>query len=271
MDLSHGLSFAQPASIYPGTYKDCANSDIVVITAGARQQPGQTRLDLAQINADIFKELIPNITKHAKDAIILIVTNPVDILTYISLKISGFAPNRIIGSGTVLDSSRFRYLLSEHCNVDPRNVHAYIIGEHGDSELPVWSNANIGGMKIEKYCPTCKNFSHCDRKKEFEAIFTEVKDAGYKILDAKGSTYYGIAMALVKITEAILRDENSILPVSSFIKDYYGINDICLSIPSLINKNGVEKFLRLELSPREQLLFKKSAEALKKVIKSIRF
>ena len=150
-------------------------------------------------------------------------------------------------------------------------MHAYIIGEHGDSELPVWSNANIGGMKIEKYCPTCKNFSHCDRKKEFEAIFTEVKDAGYKILDAKGSTYYGIAMALVKITEAILRDENSILPVSSFIKDYYGINDICLSIPSLINKNGVEKFLRLELSPREQLLFKKSAEALKKVIKSIRF
>jgi L-lactate dehydrogenase len=271
MDLSHGLSFVQPASIYPGAYKDCANSDIVVITAGARQQPGQARLDLAQVNADMFKEMIPNITKHAKDAVILVVTNPVDILTYVSLKLSGLPSNRVIGSGTVLDSSRFRYLLSEHCNVDPRNVHAYIIGEHGDSELPVWSNANIGGMKIEKYCPTCKNFGHCDRKKELAAIFAEVKDAGYKIVDAKGSTCYGVAMALVKIAETILRDENSILPVSSFIKDYYGVGDICLSIPSLVNKNGVEKFLRLELSPQEQLRFKRSAEALKKVIKSIKF
>lgn len=271
MDLTHGLSFTHPAAVYAGDYKDCTGSDIIVITAGAKQKPGQTRIDLVQANTDIFKQIIPEIIKYTKEAIILVVTNPVDILTYITLKISGLPLNKVIGSGTTLDTSRFRYLLSQHCNIDPRNVHAYIIGEHGDTELPVWSNASIGGIKIEKYCPTCKNFGNCDHKAELEKLFNEVKNAAYKIIEAKGATYYAIALALVRITEAILRDENSVLPVSTFINDYYGVSDICLSLPSIVNKDGVEQILRVELSAKEQNLFKHSAETLKEIIKNIKF
>lgn len=271
MDLNHGLSFAHPAAICSTDYEGCADSDIVVITAGAKQKPGQSRIDLVQTNVDIFKEIIPNVLRYAKDAILLVVTNPVDILTYVTLKISGLPNNRVIGSGTVLDSSRFRYLISEHCNVDPRNIHAYIIGEHGDTELPVWSSANIGGMKIEKYCLRCKNSKHCDRDEELKKIFNEVKNAAYAIIEAKGATYYAIALALVRIAEAMLRDENSVLPVSTLIDDYYGIDDVCLSLPCIVNKNGVEQFLRLELSEKELDRFKHSAETLKKVIKSINF
>lgn len=271
MDLNHGMSFTHPATIRSAGYEGCADSDIVVITAGAKQEPGQTRMDLVQTNVDIFKEIIPNVAKYANDAILLVVTNPVDVLTHITQKISGFPANKVIGSGTVLDTSRFRYLISEHCNVDPRNVHAYIIGEHGDTELPVWSNASIGGMKLERYCPTCKNFSHCDREKELGKIFEEVKNAAYKIIELKGATYYAIALALVRITEAILRDENSVLPVSSLIKDCYDVNDVCLSLPCILDKNGVEQFLKLDLSQEEQRKFQHSAETLKGIIKSIRF
>lgn len=271
MDLNHGMSLTHPATICSADYKGCADSDIVVITAGAKQKPGQTRIDLAQTNADIFKEIIPNVIKYAKDAILLVVTNPVDVLTYVTLKISGFPINKVIGSGTLLDTSRFRYLISRHCNVDPRNVHAYIIGEHGDTELPVWSNASIGGMKIDKFCPTCKKSVHCNREKELGIIFDEVKNAAYKIIESKGATYYAIALALVRIAEAILRDENSVLPVSTLIKDYYDVNDVCLSLPSIVNKNGVEQFLRIDLSLEEQKKFKYSAKTLKGIIKSIKF
>jgi len=270
MDLNHGLSFTHPTTISSQDYEGCSGSDIVVITAGARQKPGQTRIDLVQTNTDIFKQIIPQITKYAKEAIILVVTNPVDILTYVTLKISGLPANRVIGSGTALDTSRFRYLISEHCKVDPRNVHAYIIGEHGDTELPVWSNASIGGMKIEKYCPTCKNSDNCDHGKELEKLFDEVKDAAYKIIEAKGATYYAVALALVRITEVILRDENSVLPVSTLIKDYNGINDVCLSLPSIVNKNGVEHFLRIDLSKEEQGQLKHSANTLKEIVKNIK-
>ncbi|MGB2598874.1 MAG: L-lactate dehydrogenase [Candidatus Omnitrophota bacterium] len=269
MDLNHGLSFTPPSTISYAGYEGCADSDIVVITAGAKQKPGQSRMDLVQTNAEIFKDIIPNILKHAKDPILLVVTNPVDILTYVSLKVSGLPKNRVFGSGTVLDTSRFRYLLSEHCNVDTRNVHAYIIGEHGDTELPVWSNANIGGMKIEKYCPTCKNFAHCNREKELGKIFEEVKDAAYKIIELKGATYYAVALALVRITEAVLRDENSVLPVSSLIDDYYGINDVCLSLPCKVNKNGIEQYLRIELSDEEKKKFIHSAQTMKDIINSM--
>lgn len=271
MDLNHGMSFTHPATIYSADYDGCLDSDIVVITAGAKQKPGQTRIDLVQSNVNIFKKIIPNIIKYAKGAILLVVTNPVDILTYVTLKISGFPNNRVIGSGTVLDTSRFRYLISEHCRVDPRNVHAYIIGEHGDTELPVWSNASIGGMKIEKYCPTCKNFSHCNREKELGKIFDEVKNAAYKIIETKGATHYAIALALVRITEAMLRDENSVLPVSTLIKDYYDVHDVCLSLPSIVNKNGVEQFLKIELSSKEEKEFKHSAQTVRGIIKSINF
>jgi L-lactate dehydrogenase len=267
MDLNHSVSFAKPAKIYEGGYEACADSDVVVITAGARQKPGQTRIDLVNQNIGIFKQIIPNITKYAGNAIIIVVTNPVDVLTYATLKISGFPQNKVIGSGTVLDSSRFKYLISEHCGVDPRNVHAYIIGEHGDTELPVWSHANIAGMVLGKYCSVCGR--GCDFKNELGKIFDEVKNAAYQIIQTKGATYYAIAMALVKIVEAILRDENSVLPVSSLVNDYYGVNDVCLSLPSVVNKEGVAKTMHLELSPQELELFKHSAGYLKDVISKI--
>ncbi|MCK4852525.1 MAG: L-lactate dehydrogenase [Candidatus Omnitrophica bacterium] len=269
MDLNHGASFVQPVKIYSAGYEGCKEADVVVITAGAKQKPGETRIDLVRRNAGIFRDIIPEISKYAKDAVLLVATNPVDILTYVTLKISGFPHNRVIGSGTVLDSSRCRYLISEHCRVDPRNVHAYIIGEHGDTELPVWSNASIGGMKIEKYCPTCDRYGHCDREKELGNIFKEVKNAAYKIIEAKGATYYAIGLALVRIAVSILRDERSVLPVSTLIDDYYGINDICLSIPSVVGRNGAGQFLRLELSPLEQEQFKRSAQTLKDITGNI--
>lgn len=268
MDLNHGASFVPPVNIYSNRYEGCTGSDVVVITAGARQKPGETRIDLVQRNTEIFRDIIPKIVRYAKEAILLVVTNPMDILTYITLKISGFPPNRVIGSGTVLDSSRFRYLISEHCHVDPRNVHAYIIGEHGDTELPVWSHANIGGMVLAQYCPICNN--QCNYKQELDKIFVEVKNAAYKIIEAKGATYYAIGMALVRIIEAILRDENSVLPVSTLINDYYGINNVCLSIPSIINRDGVKRFLKLELSSVEKKQLKCSAATLKDIIKNIK-
>ena len=268
MDLNHGASFVPPVNIYPAGYEGCEGADVIVITAGARQKPGQTRIDLVQANAEIFKEIIPEITKYASSSILLVVTNPTDILTYITLKISGLSRSRVLGSGTVLDSSRFRYLISEHCNVDPRNVHAYIIGEHGDTELPVWSHANIGGMVLTSYCPLCD--SKCNYKKELGNIFDEVKSAAYKIIGAKGSTYYAIGLALVRIVGAILRDENSILPVSTLIEDYYGVDDVCMGIPSLVNAKGVERFLRLKLSSEEQEKFRHSAKTLKDIMKNIR-
>lgn len=269
MDLNHGASFLKPVNIYHAGYEECKDAKIVVITAGAKQNPGETRIDLVERNIEVFKDVIPNIVKYAKDAILLIVTNPMDILTYATLKISGFPSNRVIGSGTVLDSSRFRYLIAEHCHVDPRNVHAYIIGEHGDTELPVWSNTNIGGMVLAEYCPICDD-SKCDYDKDMQEIFQEVKSAAYKIIKLKGSTYYAIALALLKIVEAILRDENSVLPVSTLINDYYGIYDLCLSIPSIVNGGGVEKFLKLRLSADEQNKFKHSAENLKEIIKRLK-
>jgi L-lactate dehydrogenase len=268
MDLNHGASFVSPANIYSAGYEGCQGADIVVITAGAKQESGETRIDLAQRNTDIYKEIIPRITKYADKAILLVVSNPIDILTYVTLKLSGLNTKRVIGSGTVLDSSRFRYLISQHCQVDPRNVHAYIIGEHGDTELPVWSNANIGGTLLTQFCTICEH--HCESNKELYKIFEEVKNAAYKIIEAKGATYYAIGLALVRIVEAILRDENSVLPVSTLINDYYGINDICLSIPSVLNRNGVEKFLKIKLSPEEEEKFKYSAKTIKEIISTIK-
>ena len=268
MDLNHGASFVQPVNIYSAGYEGCQEADVVVITAGAKQKPGQSRIDLVQTNAEIFKGIIPKIAKYAKDAILLVVSNPMDILTYITLKISGLPSSKVMGSGTVLDSSRFRYLISEHCHLDPRNVHAYIIGEHGDTELPVWSHANIGGIVLAKYCPVCDG--HCDYKKELGAIFEEVKNSAYKIIEAKGATYYAIGLALVRIVESMLRDENSVLPISTLINDYYGINDVCLSIPSVVNRKGVERVLKLELSGLEQEQLRHSAMTLKDIIKEIK-
>lgn len=267
MDLNHGVSFAHPTKIYAGGLKDCENSDIIVITAGSNRKPGQSRIDLAQANVNIFKDIIPIILKFCANAIFLVVTNPVDILTYITLKISGLPSNRVLGSGTVLDTSRFKFMISKYCNVDSHNIHAYIIGEHGDTELPVWSNATIAGMAIETYCSEYAGLKNA--KNELAEIFEKVKDAAQLIIKAKGATYYSIALSMVKITRSILRNENTILPVSTLITDYYGINDVCISVPSHVNANGVEQFIKLQLSDHEQELFKHSANTLKNIIKTV--
>ncbi len=267
MDLNHGLSFAHPTKIYAAGFESCKDADIVVITAGSNQKPGQSRTDLVKANVAIFKELIPEITKYATNAILLVVTNPVDILTYVTLKISGFPSNRVIGSGTVLDTARLKYMISEYYKVDASNIHTYIIGEHGDTELPVWSNATIGGMEIETFCSVYARKT--DSKNELAEIFDKVKNAAYQIIEAKGATNYSIALSLVKICQAIVRNENSILPVSTLITDFYGISDVCISIPAIVNITGVEQYVKLNLSDQEQKLFLHSANALKNLIKTI--
>ncbi|MBU2258904.1 MAG: L-lactate dehydrogenase [Candidatus Omnitrophica bacterium] len=269
MDLNHGAAFLPPVKIYPAGYEGCKGADVVVITAGSKQKPGESRLDLLQRNAGIVKEIVGSIVRHTKDAILLVVTNPVDIISYVTMKVSGFPNKKVIGSGTVLDTSRFRYLLSEHCRVDARNVHAYIIGEHGDTELPVWSNANIAGIKLSSYCPLCSR-KGCSYKKDLHKIFEEVKNSAYRIIEFKGATYYAIALSLVKIVSAILRDENSVLPVSGYMENCYGFNDLYLSIPAIVNRNGIERQLEIELSKEEAAQLKASAQKLKSEIEKLK-
>lgn len=268
MDLRHGASFVNPVDIYAGDYKDLADAKLIVITAGAAQKPGETRLDLIRKNTRVFKNIISSITKYNQNGILLVVTNPVDILTFLTYKLSGFTANRVIGSGTVLDSSRFRSLLSKNCGVAASNIHGYIIGEHGDSEVPVWSLTNIAGTKIENYCPICSK--DCNNKDHsLKEISSQVKNAAYEIIDKKGATFYAVALAVSRIARAILRDENAVLTVSSLMKGYYGVEDMSLSLPTLINSNGIERVLELPLSDKEEKLFKDSAEHLKENIKEL--
>jgi L-lactate dehydrogenase len=269
MDLNHGLSFLAPTEIYAGDFEDCKNADIVVITAGSNRKPGQTRTDLAQENVELFKSIIPELIKYAPYAIYLVVTNPVDILTYITLKISGLPAGRVIGSGTVLDTARLRYTISQYCKVDTSNVHAYIIGEHGETELPVWSNAQIGGMPIEKYCEEYAGLKNV--REDLEKIFQNVKSSAKQIIESKGATNYSIALSMQKITRSILRNENSILPVSTLISDYYGIDDVCISIPSHVTREGVDKFLKIGLNETEQKMFALSAQTLKDILRQTGF
>jgi L-lactate dehydrogenase len=265
MDLNHGLPFVQPSKIYVGDYEDCQGADVVVVTAGVNQKPGETRLDLVQRNAEIFKEIIPQIARY-DPRILLIVSNPVDILTYVALKVSGYPMNRVIGSGTSLDTARFRYLLSRHCGVDPRNVNAFIIGEHGDTEVPVWSQVNVAGISFLEYCPKCEKQCPADEREE---IFNRVKNAAYEIIKRKGSTYFAISLALVRIVGSILRDEDSVLTVSTLVDDYYGISDVCLSIPVILSRNGISKVLRISLDEAEQGKLRDSARVLKDVIQTL--
>ncbi|MFZ7102959.1 MAG: L-lactate dehydrogenase [Peptococcaceae bacterium] len=262
MDLAHAASFIKPVDIYHGDFSACENASLIIYTAGANQKPGETRIDLVHKNTQVLKDTIPLIVKYAPKSIILMVTNPVDILTYAALKISGFPPERVIGSGTVLDSSRFRHVLSERCSVDPRNVHGYIIGEHGDTELPVWSLANIGGVSIDSYCSLCTiDFT----EKAKEDIAGQVKMAGYEIIRRKGATYYAVALTVKRITEAIFRDENSILTVSGLINKAYGLDDVCLSVPSLVNENGRAKYFAFPIADSELKALHKSAAALQQI------
>lgn len=266
MDMNHGMPFVKPVKIYNGEYSDCKGSDIVVITAGANQKEGETRIDLVKKNTAIFKGIISEIVKYNNDCILLVVTNPVDILTYVTYKLSGFPKNKVIGSGTVLDSARFRYLLGDHTGVDPRNVHAYILGEHGDTEVPTWSLANIAGIPMETYCNDCHG---CKEGFSRNEIYENVKNAAYQIIKKKGATYYAVALAVRRIVEAIVRNENSILTVSSLLDGQYGLDDVCLSVPTVVNSNGIERILNVDLSDKERQLLKKSGESLKDVIKTL--
>jgi L-lactate dehydrogenase len=264
MDLASGMAYISPIEIFAGDYPDIKDSDLVVITAGARQKPGQSRLELVGANTGIFKDIVPKVVKFAPRAKILVVTNPVDVLSYVTFKVSGKPWQEVIGSGTVLDSARFRFLLSQHCRVDARNIHAYILGEHGDTEFPVLSSAMIGGAKLDGHCPTCHK---CDPVKSVRKIFDDVRDFAYKVIEKKGETSYGIGLALTRITEAILNDENYILPVSCLVQDLYGVDDVYMSLPAVVNKSGVREILDIKLSPQEEAEFRKSAEAIKEVIK----
>ena len=263
MDLNHTVPFTYSTRVWAGDYADCAGASVTVFAAGAGQKPGETRLDLIRKNAAIWREIVPEVVKHNPDGILLIATNPVDALTYVAWKLSGFPAERVIGSGTILDTARFRYLLSQHFGVDARSIHAYIIGEHGDSEVPVWSLANIAGMRLAEFCEAQKR-PH-DRQ-AMEEIFLQTRDAAYRIIERKGATYYAVAAGLMRITQAILRNQSTVLSVSSLINDYYGMSDVYFSLPAVIDRGGVENVLRLELSPDEIEKLRHSAGMLKAVI-----
>ncbi len=266
MDLNHGLSFVRPAKIWAGDYADCEGADIVVITAGLAQKPGESRLKLVDRNVEIFRQIIPKIKEYNKECVLLVATNPVDIMTYASLKLSGFPSSRVIGSGTILDTSRLRYLLAEYLRVDPRNVHAYIIGEHGDSEVPVWSLANVAGTRLKDYCPICGQKYD---EQYLKTIFERVKNAAYRIIELKGRTHYAIGLGLTRIVESIIRDENAVLTVSSLLQDYYEVSDICLSVPTIINRTGVKEVLKLPLEEEEIKKFQNSSAILKNITQSL--
>lgn len=264
-DMSHGLPYVRPAHIYAGDYTDCRDADIIVITAGAAQKPGETRLELTRRNVDIYRQIIPEITRHTTSAILIIVSNPVDVLTYAAVQLSGLPPQRVIGSGTSLDSARFRYLLSQHCGVDPRNVHAMIIGEHGDSEVPVWSLANISGLRMDDYCAQCGKGCAQLRKDE---IFEQVRTAAYHLIEKKGATYHAIGLATLYVIESIARDQNSVLTVSSLLQGYKGISDVAISVPSVLNRGGIQSHIDLPLNEKELAGLRQSAEVIRQAIRA---
>jgi L-lactate dehydrogenase len=266
MDLNHAVPLTHPARVWVGDYKDCAGAAVTVISAGANQRPGETRLDLAARNSEIFRQIIPQVVKYNPDGIILIATNPVDVLSYTSWKISGLPKNQVFGSGTILDTARFRFLLSQYFEVDPRSVHAFIIGEHGDSEVPVWSHANIAGMRFPVFC---EQMGKGCEEEALNSIFEQTRDAAYHIIKRKGATYYAVATGLIRIVEAILRDQDTVLSVSSLIENYYGIDDVFLSLPTVIDRGGVERILRLKLNDLEIEGLQKSANVLKDLARKL--
>ena len=265
MDLSHGLPFAHPMKVYAGDYKDIADCYLIIITAGTAQRPNETRLDMVHKNVEIFKSIIPNIAGYNNSAILLVVSNPVDILTYCTIKLSGFPAGRVLGSGTVLDTARLKYHLGQQLCVDSRSIHAFIIGEHGDSELAVWSSANVSGIDLEDFHGLC---SSC-REVSFNQTYENVRDSAYEVIERKGATYYGIAMAVTKIVLAIIRDEHSVLPVSGYVDGHYGLSDLCIGVPSIVGSNGIEKVLDIPLNEEENERLINSVKTLKKVISEL--
>ncbi len=263
-DLNHGLAFASPMKIHAGDYSDCQDADLVVITAGANQKPGETRLDLVEKNIKIFKGIVDQVMASGFNGIFLVATNPVDILTYATWKFSGLPKERVIGSGTILDTARLRYLVGEHFDIDTRNIHAYIMGEHGDTEFPVWSHTTIGASHLSELI----DMENEDIQNKLDEIFLNVRDAAYHIIERKGATYYGIAMGLARITRAIFNNENSILTVSSLLQGEYGQDDVYIGVPAIINREGVRKVVELPLNEKERQQFEHSSGTLKKVMET---
>ncbi len=259
LDLNHGMPFTHPTRISVGDLKDCRNAAAVVITAGANQRPGETRLDLAQKNTAVFKKMIPEISA-CNPRFVLVVTNPVDVLTYLTLRLSNLPSGRVIGSGTVLDTARFRYLIGTHCDVSPGNVHGYIVGEHGDSEVALWSQVTIAGLSFAEYC----QLNQKDQTALKDHITRQVKTAAYEIISRKGATNFAVGMAVVRILTSILRNENRILTISAILGKEYGIEDVCLSVPAVLNRQGVSRLIPLRMNEQETQQFLGSASVLRK-------
>ena len=266
MDISHGLPFTHAMDIYAGEYEDIADASVVIITAGANQKPGETRLDLVQKNAAIMRSIIKEIKRVNCEGILLIVSNPVDILTEVALRESGFPKERVIGSGTVLDTARLKYIISEKLDVDSRNVHAFIVGEHGDSELAAWSCANIYGIKLQDFAKM-RGYEHFAQ--DMEEVYKGVRDSAYEIIERKGATYYGIGMAAEKIVEAIVRNSHTVAPISVSLDGKYGLEGLCLSIPTIVGRGGAEQVLEIDFSEEEMKKLRKSAEELGAVLDQV--
>lgn len=266
MDIRQGVSFGENVEVFDGEYEDAKGSDIVVVTLGIARKPGQTRLDLAQINVNIIKEVMPQIAKYAPDAIYVVVSNPVDILTYTILKCTDLSPNQVIGSGTALDTSRLRSIIGDHVGLSPNSIHAYVFGEHGDSSFIPWSLTNIAGIPMEEYCA---DQEHADLDEE--EIINEVRTAGAEVIKRKGATFYAIAMSVNKICDSILRDSNNIITVSTMMNGKYGIDDVCLSLPCVISSNGIEREVSPKMTEEEIEKLRASAKALRSVIDQIQF
>jgi L-lactate dehydrogenase len=262
LDLSHALAFTSPKKIYSATYADAHDADLVVLTAGAPQKPGETRLDLVEKNLRINKDVVTQIMDSGFDGIFLVAANPVDVLTYSTWKFSGLPKERVIGSGTSLDSARFRQALAEKIGIDARNVHAYIMGEHGDSEFAVWSHANVAGVQLEQWLQENRHLS----EEDLVNLFLDVRDAAYTIIEKKGATYYGIAVALARITKAIFEDEKAVLPLSVFQEDQYGIQDVFIGQPAIVGAHGIVRPVNIPLNDHELQMMQASAKQLKEII-----
>ena len=266
MDLSDGLPYAASMDIYAGTYDDVTDCALIVLTAGVNQKPGESRLDLISRNIQILQSIVPQIRARKFDGILLVVTNPVDVLTYAAWRLSGLPAQRVIGSGTVLDTARLKQLLGQHLQVDSRNIHAFIIGEHGDSELAVWSGANVSGLNLDDFC---RLRGMQNDPSAMQAIYETVRNSAYEIIRRKGATYYGIAMAVSRIAECIVKDEHAVLPVSVVLHGEYGLEELSLSIPAILGSNGVEQVLEIALNGSERMALTNSAGQLRDIVQRL--
>jgi len=264
LDLADGQPFFPPVRIHVGESSDYADANVIVMAAGARQAPGETRLELLRKNASVITDVTRDIAETGSKAILLVVSNPVDVLTYIAARKIGWERGRVLGSGTALDSARFRSLLSRHCHVDAHNIHGYILGEHGDSEFAAWSTTNVAGVQIDRYCPVADKCS--DWPAERAKIEQQVRDSAYHIIDYKGTTCFAVGLALVRIVASILRGQRSVFTVSTVLEGEYGLNDVCLSLPCIVSERGVERIVEANLAPEEREALSRSASVLKKAI-----